>query len=103
MKFGYARVSTNAQDLDLQQVELEAAGCGTVFGEKVSGARKNRPELERLLGQLRKGDTVVVTRLDRLARSTSELLRVAGTIEKKTRDFNRLPNPGLIRLRPRAA
>ena len=93
MKFGYARVSTNAQDLDLQQVELEAAGCETVFEEKVSGARKNRPELERLLGQLRKGDTVVVTRLDRLARSTSELLRVAETIGEKDAGLQSLAEP----------
>ena len=60
MKFGYARVSTNAQDLELQRVELEVARCEMVFAEKVSGARKRRPELEKLLGQLRTGDTIVV-------------------------------------------
>jgi DNA invertase Pin-like site-specific DNA recombinase len=51
-----------------------AAGCEKLFKEKISGVRRNRPMLEKLLDQLRKGDILVVTRLDRLARSTSELL-----------------------------
>ncbi|WP_419737856.1 recombinase family protein [Ruegeria sp.] len=93
MKFGYARVSTNAQELDLQRAELEATGCETVLEEKGSGARIKRPELQRLLNQLRKGDTVVVTRLDRLARSTSELLRVAEVIGEKDAGLQSLAEP----------
>ncbi len=83
MKPGYACVSTSAEDLGSQRAELDAAGCGTVFGEKVSGARRKRPELDRLLSQFRKRDTVVVTRLDRLAHPTSELLRVAEIVREK--------------------
>ncbi len=65
MKPGYARVSTSAQDLGSQRAELDSAGYGTVFGEKVYGARRKRPELDRSTSQPRKRDTVVVTRLDR--------------------------------------
>lgn len=60
MKIGYARVSTTDQNLEIQVTALNKAGCSRVFKEKVSGARKKRPELNRLLDQLRPGDTVVV-------------------------------------------
>lgn len=93
MKLGYARVSTNAQDLDLQRIRLQEAGCETLFEEKISGARKKRPELEKLLGQLRKGDLVIVTRLDRLARSTAELLRIAEVIGEKDAGLQSLAEP----------
>ena len=83
MKLGYARVSTTDQDLAIQGTRLHEAGCEKLFEEKISGARKKRPVLERLLSELRADDVVVVTRLDRLARSTSELLRIAETIEEK--------------------
>ena len=81
MKLGYARVSTTDQDLTIQRVRLHEAGCEKLFEEKTPGARKKRPELERLLAELGADDVVVVTRLDRLARSTSELLRIAGPIK----------------------
>ena len=77
MKIGYARVSTKDQELENQRTRLEAAGCESLFEEKVSGAAKKRPKLEAMLGQLRIGDVIVVTKLDRLARSTAELLRIA--------------------------
>ena len=77
MKLGYARVSTTDQQLAIQRTRLHEAGCEKLFEEKISGARKKRPVLERLLSELRADDVVVVTRLDRLARSTSELLRIA--------------------------
>ena len=80
MKLGYARVSTTDQDLSIQRDRLYAGGCEKLFEEKTSGARKKRPALERLLTELRADDDVVVTRLDRLARSTSELLRIAETV-----------------------
>lgn len=93
MKIGYARVSTGGQVLDLQRLRLSEAGCEKIFEEKISGARKKRLELERLLGELRSKDTVVVTRLDRLARSTTELLRVAEEIKEKSAGLQSLEEP----------
>jgi DNA invertase Pin-like site-specific DNA recombinase len=77
MLIGYARVSTEDQDLTVQRAALKEAGCRRVYEEKVSGARRDRPQLARLLDQLREGDVVVVYRLDRLARSTRDLLEIA--------------------------
>ena len=77
--YGYARVSTNGQDLGSQETELLAAGCARVFKEKVSGAKTDRPELAKLIRRLEPGDVLVVTRLDRLARSTRNLLNVLAT------------------------
>ena len=74
---GYARVSTDDQDLRLQRAALKEAGCKRTFEEKVSGAKRDRPELAKMIEQLRDDDTVVVTRLDRLARSTRDLLDIA--------------------------
>jgi len=72
--FGYARVSTSEQDVGLQEATLRAAGCQTIRSEKKSGAeRGSRTELQVLLDFLRKGDTLVVTRIDRLARSMKDL------------------------------
>ena len=88
MKLGYARVSTTDQDLAIQRARLHEAGCEKLFEEKTSGARKKRPEFERLLSELRADDVVVITRLDRLARSTSELLRIAETIEETIEEKN---------------
>jgi len=76
MLTGYARVSTDDQDFRLQRAALTETGCRRIFEEKVSGARRDRPELARLLDQIRADDVVVVTRLDRLARSTRDLLDV---------------------------
>jgi DNA invertase Pin-like site-specific DNA recombinase len=80
MNIGYARVSTDDQDLSLQLSALRKAKCRRLFQEKISGARADRPELQRMLDQLREGDTVVVWRLDRLARSTRNLLELCETI-----------------------
>ena len=84
MKLGYARVSTEDQRLDLQRARLTEAGCGKLFEEKISGAARQRSALERLLQELRADDILVVTRLDRLARSTAELLRIAEVISEKS-------------------
>jgi DNA invertase Pin-like site-specific DNA recombinase len=73
MKLGYARVSTNEQDTSAQVSALKSAGCEKVFLEKASGGRWDRPELHRLLDQLRKGDILIVSRLDRLSRSLRDL------------------------------
>lgn len=77
---GYARVSTRGQDLDQQRAALGAAGCIRIFEEKASGTKSDRPELARLFDHLRHGDVVTITRLDRLARSTGDLLAIAERI-----------------------
>ncbi|WP_341305475.1 recombinase family protein [Pseudomonas sp. TMP25] len=76
-RIGYCRVSTEGQSLENQRAVLKANGCIRIFEEKVSGAKRERIELDALLGHLRDGDTVVVTRLDRLARNTRDLLDIA--------------------------
>ena len=99
MKLGYARVSTGEQNLDNQCRRLLAEGCEMLFEEKMSGAAKSRPSLEKLIEQLRKDDVLVITRLDRLARSTNELLRIVEQITKNRPDYNHLTNHGQIRQR----
>ena len=93
MRLGYARVSTDDQTLDRQRERLREAGCERLFEEKVSGARCDRPELARLLDQLRRDDVVVVTRLDRLARSTGNLLEIAEAIRAKEAGLLSLAEP----------
>ena len=88
--FGYARVSTRDQDLAAQDAELRAAGCAKVFKEKVSGAKTDRPELAKVIGRLEPGDVLVVTRLDRLARSTRDLLNVIAAVSERGAGFKSL-------------
>jgi DNA invertase Pin-like site-specific DNA recombinase len=88
--YGYARVSTDGQSLVAQLAELKAAKCEKIFQEKISGARSDRKQLLRLMGLLAKGDVLVVTRLDRLARSTRDLLNLLGTIAEKGAGFKSL-------------
>jgi DNA invertase Pin-like site-specific DNA recombinase len=88
--FGYARVSTDGQTLDAQIAQLEAAGTSKVFAEKVSGAKRERAQLNKLLSSVSEGDVVLVTRLDRLARSTRDLLNILGTIADKKAAFRSL-------------
>ena len=76
MKIGYARVSTTDQNLELQLAALKEAGCGRIFQEKISGTKRERPELQRMLDQLRPEDIVVVWKLDRLARIVLVFLQV---------------------------
>ena len=83
MKIGYARVSTNEQNLDRQIDILKEAGAERIFEEKVTGTRRDRPELERMLDQLRKGDVIIVAELTRLSRSTKDLFELVDIIEKK--------------------
>jgi DNA invertase Pin-like site-specific DNA recombinase len=90
MLFGYGRVSTRDQDLTGQVAELTAAGCAKVFTEKASGAKGDRAELAKVLRKITHGDVFVVTRLDRLARSTRDLLNVIDAISKKGADFKSL-------------
>jgi DNA invertase Pin-like site-specific DNA recombinase len=93
MKIGYARVSTEDQRLTLQLDALKKAGCTRVFREKVSGAYRDRPELNRMLDQLRQGDVVAVWRLDRLARSTRSLLEIVETISNAGARFQSISEP----------
>jgi DNA invertase Pin-like site-specific DNA recombinase len=88
--FGYARVSTNGQTLASQDAQLMAAGCAKVYAEKVSGAKTDRPELAKLLRRLERGDVLLVTRLDRLARSTRDLLNILDLIAKAGAGFKSL-------------
>lgn len=82
--YGYARVSTTDQDLTIQEDALKAAGCDTIRSEKVSGtSTKGRDELATLLQFLRKGDTLVVTRVDRLARSLYDLQGIVRELQAK--------------------
>ncbi len=93
MKIGYARVSTQDQHLTIQNELLTEAGCERIYQEKVSGAKRARPELQRLLDSLRTGDIVLIWRLDRLARSTRDLLEITETIEKAGAQFKSIAEP----------
>jgi DNA invertase Pin-like site-specific DNA recombinase len=88
--YGYARVSTDGQTLAAQDAALHAAGCAKVYSETASGARSDRPRLAKLLRLLREGDTLIVTRLDRLARSTRDLLNILDAIAKAGATFKSL-------------
>ena len=88
MRYGYARVSTGKQDFELQVDALKAAGCERIFAEKVSGkSTDGRREFQRLMKALNPGDTVVVTKLDRLARSSRDLLNILGQLEEGSCGF----------------
>jgi DNA invertase Pin-like site-specific DNA recombinase len=90
MQLGYARVSTNEQDTAAQVSALKSAGCEKIFREKASGGRWDRPELNRLLDQLRKGDVLVVARLDRLSRSLRDVLMIMERIKAAEAGFKSL-------------
>ena len=118
MDIGYARVSTGEQTLDLQLDALKTAGCGKVYQETASGAKAERPVLEEVLAYLRKGDTLVVWRLDRLGRSLKHLIEVVAALAergigfkspdradrhhhpRRQADLPRLRGPGRVRARP---
>src|SRR5438094_9809646 len=90
MKYSYARVSTDGQSVEAQVRQLTKAGCKKVFREVASGAKTDRAQLRRLLDTLAPGDVVTVTRLDRLARSTRDLLNTLATITAKQAGFKSL-------------
>jgi DNA invertase Pin-like site-specific DNA recombinase len=91
--FGYARVSTQDQHLTGQLETLKAAGAETIFKEKISGARADRPQLAKLMAALQPGDVVLVTKLDRLGHSTRELLDLIERIGKAGAVFRSLGDP----------
>jgi DNA invertase Pin-like site-specific DNA recombinase len=88
--YGYARVSTDGQTLAAQDAALRGAGCAKVFSEKASGAKSDRAELRRVVSRLSEGDVLTVTRLDRLARSTRDLLNTLDEISKRGAGFRSL-------------
>jgi hypothetical protein len=93
MKIGYARVSTLDQNLDLQLQALKKAGCHRIFQEKISGSNPNRPEFRRMLDHIREDDIIVVCKLDRLARSTRDLLETMETIRVAGGRFQSISEP----------
>ncbi len=90
MFIGYARVSTQDQTPQLQLDALKVAGCERSFVEKASGAQRDRPELQAALGYMRPGDTLVVWKLDRLARSLKQLIETVESLENKKMGFRSL-------------
>jgi DNA invertase Pin-like site-specific DNA recombinase len=90
MIIGYARVSTEDQSLDGQLDALKAAGAERIFADKITGTARSRPELDRLLDQLRQGDVITVTKYDRLARSLRDLLDIVDTIQAQGAGFRSL-------------
>ena len=95
MIIGYARVSTDGQTLDAQQAALKLAGADKVYAEKVSGVVTDRRELAKAIASLNSGDLLIVTKLDRLARSTRDLLNTLATISERDAGFRVLDNPAL--------
>lgn len=90
MLIGYARVSTQDQNLDLQIDALSNAGCKKIFHEKTSGSRAERPEFSKAREALREGDTLVVWKLDRLGRSVKNLVDLVGELHKQGIQFKSL-------------
>src|SRR5215218_4407222 len=90
MLIGYARVSTDDQNLDLQRDALEKAGCEMIFDDMVSGTKARRPGLEQALSHLREGDTLVVWRLDRLGRSLRHLIDTVTDLQERGIGFKSL-------------
>lgn len=95
MKIGYARVSTNDQNLDRQLDQLSEYDCERIFMEKITGSKKERPELDRMIDMLRTGDTVVITELTRLGRSVKDLFGIVEIIHSKHADIKSLKEPWL--------
>jgi DNA invertase Pin-like site-specific DNA recombinase len=90
---GYARVSTDGQSLQSQTQALQGVSCARIFAEKISGAYSDRPQLAKALAALSEGDTLVVVKLDRLARSTRDLLNTLDAIGKAGATFKSLNDP----------
>jgi len=93
MKIGYARVSTPDQKLRMQTDALKKAGCTKIFKEKASGSKSDRPQFLKMMDHLRKGDTVIVWKLDRLSRSMKDLLNTISQLEERGIGFKSLNDP----------
>lgn len=99
LKYGYARVSTQGQDLQVQLEELEKEGCEKIYFEKFTGTKADRPQFKELLATVKDGDTLVITKLDRFARSTSEALVIVKNLFERGVKVHVL-NMGLIENTP---
>jgi DNA invertase Pin-like site-specific DNA recombinase len=93
MIYGYARVSTDAQDLGNQVAQLKVAGCVTVFREKMTGTHAERPQLKKLMAKLESGDVVVIPAVDRLSRDTTDLLVIARDMQRAGAGLRSLAEP----------
>ena len=93
MKVGYARVSTQEQTLDLQMDALKQKGCETIYSDIVSGVKVVKPAFEKMLSFMREGDTIVIWKLDRLGRSTKDLIELVATLEKRKINLISLNDP----------
>src|SRR3546814_14326222 len=95
MIYGYARVSSNGQDLAQQLAQLDAAGCTKIYREKVSAATAERHQLKRAIGALDAGDVLMVTATDRLARNTRDLLNILHAVKEAGSGFRSIAAPML--------
>jgi DNA invertase Pin-like site-specific DNA recombinase len=93
MIYGYARVSTYAQDLTSQLAQLKAAGCERIFREKISGATADRPQLKKMLVEVTHGDVVIIPAVDRLSRDTTDLLVIARDLQTAGAGLRSLAEP----------
>ncbi len=93
--YGYARVSTDAQDLTHQLAQLKAAGCAKIYREKISGATAERPQLKKLIAALEPGDVVIIPAVDRLSRDTTDLLIIARDVQQAGAGLRSLAEPVL--------
>lgn len=93
MNLGYARVSTLDQNLDRQIDQLKKQGCERIFKEKITGTKRDRPELDKLLDQLRSEDTIIVAELSRLSRSVKDLFQIVDIIKQKGANLKSLKEP----------
>src|SRR5271157_3322210 len=93
MIYGYARVSTDAQELTTQLAQLNATGCERVFREKISGATADRPQLRQLMAAVRDGDVVVIPAVDRLSRDTTDLLVIGRDLQKAGAGLRSIAEP----------
>ncbi len=93
MLIGYARVSTTGQSLSVQREQLKAADCERIFEEKITGTDRKRHQLNKMLQAIGEGDTLIITGLDRLARSTHDLFDITQKLEQKGAQFRSLREP----------
>lgn len=95
MIFGYARVSTTDQNLDRQIDQLSKEGCERIYQEKITGTKKERPELQRMMDALREGDVIIICELTRLSRSVKDLFDIVEQVEKVGANIKSLKEPWL--------
>ena len=93
--YGYARVSTKSQSLDIQEAELRAAGCERIFSDKATGKNTNRPGFQELLKTLLPGDTIIIAKLDRIGRNVKDLITLVNSLKDQDVGFKVLDNAAI--------